>query len=432
MGNNANKSPVFRGVVTLNAANMQLDPAGGAIIRGVELLPVGHFWDPRYDEWDIEEKHLREMVANFTRTVMGAPGVAHELPINLEHEYTTPNAGWVKGIYLGTCRAGVLCLLGDLWVNAETTELIRQKKKRYISPEFFRNYPDLHGDGKKTVGAFLKAVAITDDPYLTGQAPLDELLAASGDAKQTTEKQPRQASAPAYFTRADGAVMSLVSSVSGGEAAFYLDSASPIPKNPTPRGAAKEPEMDEKEKMELSARATRAEEELQKLRAERDAEAIKLRAKDAERDTELVKLRGDFAKAQQELTATRTAVETERELRRLGEAEAFVGQQNKDGKIGATQKEFWLKSFLADEKGTREYFLTAPVVIADKERQSHAGTGDQQPVNANLQILRDAATEAHKANPGKSYAEHFRALVCAAGDGVVSGTVQLSKPAASK
>jgi len=378
----------------------------GMILRGAELVPAGHFWDARYAEWDVTEQHLHEMAANFSRTVMGPPGVPHKMRLDVDHVPMIAE-GRVENIYVGQSRACRPCLLGDLAVNMTTVEAIRNLQMLYLSPRFVLNDLDYTGDGKKTVGAVLKAVALVNDPFLTGQIPLIELL----ERAENTDMQPQSLCAPAYFTRADGAFFTLCNA--GGNAAFYLSADSPRINHPTPRGAAEEQDMDEKEIKELSVRAARAE--------QAENEVKELRAAHVGMKAEHDKMRVELTAAQATIkTATETAT-VERELRRANEAEVFVGQQIRDGKCGEGKKAFWLKRFVEDETGTIEYFKDAPKMISAESFKSHAEDAPDNPQAEVVKQLRADADAAYKADPAKPWALHYRDLARARGDKAVYG-----------
>lgn len=158
-------------------------------VRGdwFQLAKTGVFYSPEYGKFSITSKDLATMYRNFKTITPVAPT---QLPIDYDHFSDDPEAhnpgdakasGWVLDLQL---RAG-----GDeLWCLPKWTKpaarLIANGEYRFVSPFFMTNYLD-KASGKK-VGPTLKAVAITNRPFLEGmqEIPAPHIAASESIARQ--------------------------------------------------------------------------------------------------------------------------------------------------------------------------------------------------------------------------------------------------------
>lgn len=132
-----------------------------------QVAKTGKFFSPVYGEITIAPQDLANMYRNF-KTLTPLPPT--QLPIDYDHLSDEPQkpedgkaAGWVEDLEI---RDGG----NTLWCTPKWTkrgaQLIAQGEYRWCSPYFLTDYLD-KASGKK-VGPTLKAIAITNRPFLEG------------------------------------------------------------------------------------------------------------------------------------------------------------------------------------------------------------------------------------------------------------------------
>ncbi|MFA5377473.1 MAG: phage protease [Dehalococcoidia bacterium] len=135
----------------------------------IQVLRTGTFYHPGYGKFTITPNDLLNMIANFG-TVRPKPPT--EMVVDFEHlsasepAQVSPAAGWVKAL----TRKDADTLFATVEWTSEAAAMIRDRKYRYISPEFTMDYVDKE-TGKKA-GPTLLAVALTNRPFLEGMQPV--------------------------------------------------------------------------------------------------------------------------------------------------------------------------------------------------------------------------------------------------------------------
>lgn len=136
-----------------------------------QVAKTGTFQSPIYGEIEISPQDLATMYRNFkTKT----PLPPTQLPIDYDHLSDEPQkpedgraAGWVEDLEI---RDGG----NTLWATPKWTrrgaELIANGEYRWCSPYFLTDYMDKHSGEK--IGPTLKAIAITNRPFLEGMSEI--------------------------------------------------------------------------------------------------------------------------------------------------------------------------------------------------------------------------------------------------------------------
>lgn len=136
-----------------------------------QVAKTGTFYSPVYGKISITPDDLTTMFQNFkTKT----PLPPTRLPLDYDHLSDEPQkpedgkaAGWVKDLQIRDNG-------NTLWCQPDWTrraaELINNREYAFVSPFFVTDYMD-KVSGKK-IGPTLKAIAITNRPFLEGMQPL--------------------------------------------------------------------------------------------------------------------------------------------------------------------------------------------------------------------------------------------------------------------
>lgn len=179
----------------LGTVRMADAPGADPFVPGdwFQLAKVGTFHSPVYGKINISPDDLATMFRNFkTKT----PLPPTQLPIDYDHLSDEPKqpedgkaAGWVQDLQP---RDGG----NTLWCKPKWTrraaELIANGEYRFVSPYFLVDYLD-KASGKR-IGPTLKAVAITNRPFLEGMEPIPAPAIAASD---TAVRQDNVAPVPA-------------------------------------------------------------------------------------------------------------------------------------------------------------------------------------------------------------------------------------------
>jgi hypothetical protein len=131
----------------------------------VQLFRTGAFYDERYGTVSITEKHLSEMVKNFTENVRGI-----DLAIDFSHKSEGPSAAWIKGLEVR--NEGQELWAEVVWTEAGKTTLLN-KEFRYLSPDFTFEYQD--NESRKKFGAVLLGAGLTNRPVIKNMSPAVQL-----------------------------------------------------------------------------------------------------------------------------------------------------------------------------------------------------------------------------------------------------------------
>lgn len=145
-----------------------------------QLAKTGVFFSPVYGKISITPQDLVTMYQNFKTKTPLAPT---QLPIDYDHLSDEPQkpedgkaAGWVQDLMLGPDSTTLWCT--PKWTR-RAAEMITNGEYRFVSPFFLTDYLD-KASGLK-IGPTLKAVAITNRPFLEGMQPIPAPSVAASD-----------------------------------------------------------------------------------------------------------------------------------------------------------------------------------------------------------------------------------------------------------
>lgn len=149
-----------------------------------QLAKTGTFFSPVYGKITISPQDLGTMYTNFkTKT----PLPPTQLPIDYDHLSDEPQkpedgkaAGWVEDLMIRDDGQTLWCR--PKWTR-RAAEMIANGEYRFVSPFFLTDYLDKQS-GKK-IGPTLKAVAITNRPFLEGMQPIPAPAIAASEGRLT-------------------------------------------------------------------------------------------------------------------------------------------------------------------------------------------------------------------------------------------------------
>lgn len=161
------------------------DKSNDPLIPGdwFQLAKTGTFYSPIYGKITILPQDLATMYRNFkTKT----PLPPTQLIIDWDHLSDEPQqpgdgkaAGWVQDLQIRDGGATLWCL--PKWTK-EAATLIAQGAYRFVSPYFLTDYLDKQSGQR--IGPTLKAVAITNRPFLEGMEEIPAPAIAASDTKR--------------------------------------------------------------------------------------------------------------------------------------------------------------------------------------------------------------------------------------------------------
>jgi len=165
-------NPRFRFVILIPPGLKFQDQGEGDAkrkISDVQVCMIGTWEHDRYGTIEFTRANLRELVDNFEKDDM------EEVCVDYQHASLSSDpgsaiaAGWIKKGKLYTKERG-----SQLWATVEWTERaaahIEAGEYKYISPEIDRDATDKKGN---KIGMSLRAVAITNRPFLAGMSAID-------------------------------------------------------------------------------------------------------------------------------------------------------------------------------------------------------------------------------------------------------------------
>jgi phage I-like protein len=152
----------------------------GPIIKDLQILKSGSFYDPRYSDFIITEMMLSEMVSNFKSGVRGV------IPaLDYAHETDGPAAGWFKELYLKDGDAGK-----ELWGKVEFTprgqKSLSDKDYAYLSADFDESYSD--NESGTEYGCVFLGAALTNRPVIKRMTPAIQLSEKNDPFKEKVAK----------------------------------------------------------------------------------------------------------------------------------------------------------------------------------------------------------------------------------------------------
>lgn len=163
--------------VTLRLAE-DVVPTTTTVVKDMQILKTGRFFDPRYKWFEVTEKMLSEMIANFKAGIRGI------IPaLDYAHDSEGKAAGWIKDLFVKEGERGQKELWGKVEVTPTAQKQLADKEWGYISSDFDDNYID-NETGKKH-GAVLKGAALTNRPVIKG---MDAVIQLSESSDAVSEK----------------------------------------------------------------------------------------------------------------------------------------------------------------------------------------------------------------------------------------------------
>lgn len=128
----------------------------------VTILKLGKFWDPRYDDFTVDQPLFDSFLKNF-----GARVYAQDLPIDIGHSGDAGGgaAGWIKRLWQEGKRLRAEVEWTDLGIDA-----IMKRGFKYLSAEYWENFID--NETKTNHGATLLGAALTIRPVIKGMDPI--------------------------------------------------------------------------------------------------------------------------------------------------------------------------------------------------------------------------------------------------------------------
>lgn len=154
-------------------------PEEKTVIKPMQILKTGKFFDPRYKWFDITEKMLSEMIANFNKKIRGI------IPaLDYAHESEGIAAGWIKSLELRK-ENGVTELWGNIELTPKAQKTLSDKEFGYISADFDDSYTD-NETGLKH-GCVLLGAALTNRPVIKGMDAVIQLSEKESKLLETKE-----------------------------------------------------------------------------------------------------------------------------------------------------------------------------------------------------------------------------------------------------
>lgn len=170
--------------VTLRLAE-DVVPTTTTVVKDMQILKTGRFFDPRYKWFEVTEKMLSEMIANFKAGIRGI------IPaLDYAHDSEGKAAGWIKDLFVKEGERGQKELWGKVEVTPTAQKQLADKEWGYISSDFDDNYID-NETGKKH-GAVLKGAALTNRPVIKGMDAVIQLSESSDAVSEKNQKADRR------------------------------------------------------------------------------------------------------------------------------------------------------------------------------------------------------------------------------------------------
>lgn len=167
------------GVALRLAEGEAVVPTTTTVVKEMQILKTGRFFDPRYKWFEVTDKMLAEMIQNFKTGIRGIVPA-----LDYAHDSEGKAAGWIKDLFLKDGeRAGQKELWGKVEITPTAQKQLADKEWGYISSDFDDNYQD-NETGKKH-GAVLKGAALTNRPVIKG---MDAVIQLSESSDAVSEK----------------------------------------------------------------------------------------------------------------------------------------------------------------------------------------------------------------------------------------------------
>jgi phage I-like protein len=151
------------------------------IVKPMQILKTGKFFDPRYKWFDITEKMLSEMILNFNKQIRGIVPA-----LDYAHESEGIAAGWIKSLEIRK-ENGVTELWGNVELTPKAQKTLSDKEFGYISADFDDNYQD-NETGQKH-GCVLLGAALTNRPVIKGMDAVIQLSENDNEKNKLPNKE---------------------------------------------------------------------------------------------------------------------------------------------------------------------------------------------------------------------------------------------------
>lgn len=148
------------------------------IIKDLQILKTGKFYDERYGKFEITKKMFSDMIQNFKANVRGV------LPaLDYVHDTEGKAAGWLKDLFTVDAD-GQTQLWGKWELTPSGQKSLADKEYAYLSADFDDNYKD--NEEQKKHGCVLLGAALTNRPVIKNMASAIQL--SEGDQMSDAEK----------------------------------------------------------------------------------------------------------------------------------------------------------------------------------------------------------------------------------------------------
>jgi hypothetical protein len=146
----------------------------------VQCAKTGKFYSKRYKDFSITDEHLSQMQLNFEGEITADYDHYSTMPLEKRPNAEAGKAsGWVQKLE----KRGAQLWAFVKWTK-QAAQLIRNKEFRYISPTIDPAAVTSEGE-PKLIGAKLLAIALTNQPFLTGMQAVE--LSRAGELVELSE-----------------------------------------------------------------------------------------------------------------------------------------------------------------------------------------------------------------------------------------------------
>jgi hypothetical protein len=133
---------------------------GAAPQTWVTVTKIGHFYDPRYGEFDITRPMLLAMIENFNKGTYG-----QEIFLDVAHEPSKGSAGTFKKLALEGNKLRALIEWTPYGVDA-----VKERGFKYLSADYTENFQD--NEKRAQHGPLLFGAGLTIRPVIKGNEPV--------------------------------------------------------------------------------------------------------------------------------------------------------------------------------------------------------------------------------------------------------------------
>lgn len=123
---------------------------------------TGHFWDPRYGNFEISLDMLKSMVRNFDANVVGT-----DIALDVSHKPQDGAAGWIRRLFLDGNKLRAAVEMTPFGVDA-----LKNRGMKYLSAEFADNFVT-NEEPRTAHGPTLLGAALTPRPVIKHMDPVD-------------------------------------------------------------------------------------------------------------------------------------------------------------------------------------------------------------------------------------------------------------------